>query len=167
MIIYLKGGLNFHMWFLLFRYTNIIPFDHNRVQLHTPINGTDYINASNITGINADLLASRESRYKDTAIKLNNPPNFKSESNPARFSNINFIASQGPLPNTCVHHLQMIFEQKVDFVIMLTRCEERAAKDGEKKGIEWLLFFNFIYIHKNTILISDSFTVIQRFCFEI
>ena len=97
--------------------------------------------------MNADPLAARESRYKDTAFKLNNPPNFKSESNPARFSNINFIASQGPLPNTCVHHLQMIFEQKVDFVIMLTRCEERAAKDGEKKGIEWLLFFNFIYIH--------------------
>ena len=133
----LRSGNNFHMSLLLFRYTNIIPFDHNRVQLQTPINGTDYINASHITGMNADPLAARESRYKDTAFKLNNSPNIKSELDPARFSNINFIASQGPLPNTCLHHLQMIFEQKVDFVIMLTRCEERAAKDGEKKGIEY------------------------------
>ena len=113
------------MSLLLFRYTNIIPFDHNRVQLQTPINGTDYINASHITGMNADPLAARESRYKDTAFKLNNSPNVKSESNPARFSNINFIACQGPLPNTLTHHLQMLHENKVDIVVMLTRCKEK------------------------------------------
>ena len=38
------------------------------------------------------------------------------------------MACQGPLPNTCVDHLQMIHEQKVDIVVMLTRLEEALAK---------------------------------------
>ena len=42
----------------------------------------------------------------------------------ARFSNINFFASQGPLQNTCVHHLQMIFEHDIDIVILLTKLKE-------------------------------------------
>ena len=41
---------------------------------------------------------------------------------------ISFMACQGPLPNTCVDHLQMIHEQKVDIVVMLTRLEEALAK---------------------------------------
>jgi protein tyrosine phosphatase len=47
---------------------------------------------------------------------------------PARFLNINFFASQGPLPNTCAHHLQMIFENNIDFVIMLTKVTEEDGK---------------------------------------
>ena len=48
--------------------------------------------------------------------------------NTALFSNINFVASQGPLPNTCVHHLQMIYDNKVDLVIMLTKLTERSKR---------------------------------------
>ena len=34
------------------------------------------------------------------------------------------IATQGPLPNTIVHFLQMICEQKVDAIVMLTNIVE-------------------------------------------
>ena len=42
--------------------------------------------------------------------------------------NISFISCQGPLTNTCDKHLQLIFEQKIDAVVMLTRLEEANAK---------------------------------------
>ena len=90
--------------------------------------------------MNADPIACRESRYMDTAFKLSNVHPVLTEWKPEKFSNINFIASQGPLPNTCVHHLQMIFELEIDFVIMLTKCEE-----GEKKGKKPTLPSNFSF----------------------
>ena len=90
--------------------------------------------------MNADPIACRESRYMDTAFKLSNVHPVLSEWKPEKFSNINFIASQGPLPNTCKHHLQMIFELEIDFVIMLTKCEE-----GEKKGKKPTLPSNFSF----------------------
>ena len=34
------------------------------------------------------------------------------------------IASQGPLPNTVVHFLQMIVEQKIDSIVMLCKSLE-------------------------------------------
>ena len=34
------------------------------------------------------------------------------------------IATQGPLPNTVVHFLQMICEQKIDIIVMLTKTVE-------------------------------------------
>ena len=45
--------------------------------------------------------------------------------------NISFISCQGPLPNTCDKHLQLILEQKIDAVVMLTRLEEANAKRKE------------------------------------
>ena len=83
--------------------------------------------------MNAEPLACRESRYMDTAFKLSNVHPIQSEWKPEKFSNINFIASQGPLPNTCKHHLQMIFELEIDFVIMLTKCEEYDKNDMKGK----------------------------------
>ena len=115
-----------------FRYPNIKPYDFNRVRLKTPINGTDFINASHITGTNANPYQNRESRFMDMSLKISKNtkhPNNNS-GDPARFLNINFFASQGPLPNTCAHHLQMIFENNIDFVIMLTKVAEE-----ENKGI--------------------------------
>ena len=128
----------------IFRYNNITPFDHNRVRLQTPINGSDYINASHITGKNSELVSVRESRYKDMSQKLSSQHKTHSPQtnlDSARFSNINFIASQGPLPNTCVHHLQMIFEQEIDLVIMLTKCEE------SEKGTDIKISNFFILLH--------------------
>ena len=34
------------------------------------------------------------------------------------------IATQGPMPNTIIHFLQMICEQKIDAIVMLTRTFE-------------------------------------------
>jgi protein tyrosine phosphatase len=44
-------------------------------------------------------------------------------------SRVSFFASQGPLPHTVAHHLQMIQEQRPCAVIMLTKLEE-AARNG-------------------------------------
>ena len=35
------------------------------------------------------------------------------------------IATQGPLPRTIVHFLQMIVEQKIDAVVMLSKTSEK------------------------------------------
>ena len=43
------------------------------------------------------------------------------------------IATQGPLPNTCVHHLQMILEQKIDVVVMLSKLEEPAHEGKQRR----------------------------------
>ena len=79
-----------------------------------PVCECDYINASEIT--NANL-------YVGTHIgkmKLS--------------SNISFMISQGPMTNTCIHHLQMIHEQRVDIVVMLTTLED-ASDRGKYPGI--------------------------------
>jgi protein tyrosine phosphatase len=34
------------------------------------------------------------------------------------------IACQGPLPNTIVHFCQMLVEQNVKVIVMLTKCNE-------------------------------------------
>ena len=109
---------------LRFRY-NILPFDYNRVRLKTPINGTDYINASYITGIKSNQLQGKSNDNERRSVNHS--------SDLARFSNINFFASQGPLPNTCAHHLQMIFENDIYIVIMLTKIKE-ADRFGDHIG---------------------------------
>ena len=94
------------------RYPNIFPYDNNRVVLQSPISGVNYINASHITGGKSGHITSR-------ALIEEQP-----QTNVARFENLNIIASQGPLPNSCAHHLQMIFENKLEIVLMLTKLKE-------------------------------------------
>ena len=109
------------------RRPNIHPYDFNRVRLKTPINGEDYINASVITGPGANL----EGEYfpsSETPPDDNVKDYVKDPDDPSRWSNINFIACQGPLPETTVHHLQMIFENKIDIVVMLTACQEKEQR---------------------------------------
>ena len=98
-----------------FRYPNILPYDFNRVKLKAAINGMDYINASFITGIHS---GSNEFKTSGQITKTD------FQDFPARFSNISFLASQGPLANTCAHHLQMILENNIQLVIMLTKIRE-------------------------------------------
>ena len=116
-----------------FRYPNILPYDFNRVKLKTAINGMDYINASFITGIHS---GSNECKTTGQIIKTD------FQDFPARFSNISFLASQGPLANTCAHHLQMILENNVQLVIMLTKIRE-----GDGRGEVTLLQITFSSIH--------------------
>ena len=102
-----------------YRFTNIQPYDFNRVKLKNKIDGMDYINASHITG--------EQARHPDNvgSIDIIDDDVKDDKENSARFSNINFIASQGPLPNTITHHLQMLHENKVDIVVMLTNLKEK------------------------------------------
>ncbi|KRX15076.1 Tyrosine-protein phosphatase 1 [Trichinella nelsoni] len=78
------------------RYTNVLPYDHNRVILnnnHSKKN--DYINASFVNV-----------RLADTDICLN------------------YIATQAPMENTVDDFWQMIWEQNVHTVVMLTDLYE-------------------------------------------
>ena len=83
-----------------------------------PAEDVDYINASYITG-NASKIAGT-SVQDELYTNVGEDPD-----NPARWSNINFIACQGPLPDTTTHHLEMISENKIDIVVMLTRVQEK------------------------------------------
>uniref|UniRef100_A0A336L4J4 protein-tyrosine-phosphatase n=1 Tax=Culicoides sonorensis TaxID=179676 RepID=A0A336L4J4_CULSO len=73
------------------RYSNIHPFDHNRVVLKMDDGDSDYINASYIDG-------------------------FKQERE--------YIACQGPKPETCNDFWRMILENKVESIVMLTSFKE-------------------------------------------
>ena len=86
--------------------------------MKAPANDVDYINASFITGkaSGTPLTPVQDHLNKNVG---------EDPDNPARWSNINFIACQGPLPDTTTHHLEMISENKVDIVVMLTRVQEK------------------------------------------
>ena len=77
---------------------NILPYNKNRVKLQDPIDGCDYVNASWITA------------------------GIYSENIPC--SNIAFMACQGPMKNTSPHHWQMIYENDVNIIVMLTKFKE-------------------------------------------
>ena len=49
------------------------------------------------------------------------------------------IAAQGPLANTVVHFLQMIVEQNIEAIVMLTKLSETSVK-GTAKEIHAMLF---------------------------
>ena len=79
----------------------------------------NYVNASHITGEQA------KNPDNPGSIDVMDDDVKDDKENPARFSNINFIACQGPLPNTIQHHLQMLYENKADIVVMLTNLKEK------------------------------------------
>ena len=71
-----------------------------------PINGRDYINASQIL-----------------------PSNYSEPDRLSLLPKLSFIAAQGPMEETTSHFLQMIYEQRVDIVVMLTQLEEKEGID--------------------------------------
>ena len=80
----------------------VLPYDHSRVPLEEDIDGIDYINASWIH--NRQQIGRLASQKDDCGQK--------------------FIATPDPLSNTIIHFLQMITEQKVDAIVMLTNLPE-------------------------------------------
>ncbi|XP_028404578.1 receptor-type tyrosine-protein phosphatase N2-like [Dendronephthya gigantea] len=76
------------------RYSDVLPYDHNRVKLRDTSNatGSDYINASYI---------------------IDDDPR-----NPA------YIATQGPLASTVADFWQMVWEQGVVIIVMLTKLAD-------------------------------------------
>ena len=87
----------------IFRYRNILPYDFNRVRLIESIDGCDYINASWIAF---------------DSISLNDWMQPK----------VTFVAAQGPMLHTTEHFLEMLFDHKIDIVIMLTDIIESKNK---------------------------------------
>ncbi|OUC40052.1 Protein-tyrosine phosphatase [Trichinella nativa] len=80
------------------RFTNILPYDHNRVKLIAVDDddpGSDYINANYISGFNSP----RE-----------------------------YIATQGPMLSTRGHFWRMVWEQHVEAIVNLTRCIEKGRE---------------------------------------
>ena len=73
------------------------------VKLRTPIDNMDYLNASWISDNTTDV------HENDGNI-------------------VTFIASQGPNSTTCAHHLQLIYENHIDIIVMLTKCREQGGK---------------------------------------
>ena len=84
---------------LNFRYPDLVPYVLNRVKLSDPINDSDYVNAS--------------------WIKMENPSEYQGNK-----ITTCFIASQGPLLNTCPQHLQMIYRNQIDLVVSLTKTDD-------------------------------------------
>ena len=72
------------------------------------IDGCDYINASMV------LPSSHNASKRDSVLPKD--------------LTVSFIACQGPTKHTYVHHLQMIFEQKVEMVITLAEPKENGGK---------------------------------------
>ena len=77
-----------------------LPFDNNRVKLQNTTDGNDYINATWI-------VSSYEDTTYDEVVYSDYVPYLK----------IDFIVGQTPLPNTKLHHYQMIHENEVNVEI--------------------------------------------------
>ena len=96
------------------RYINIHPYDFNRIKLESSSTGCDYVNGTHITGIKSEKSSSESTPIID-----------RSRSNDySKYDNINFLASQGPLPETLEHHWQAMYENDVDIIVMLTKLTE-------------------------------------------
>lgn len=82
------------------RYTDVLPYEDSRVVLgggvRSPMDGSDYINASHVHTDPLDPLIPR------------------------------YLAAQGPLTETAEQFWEMVWEQRVGAVIMLTREVERS-----------------------------------------
>ena len=101
-VCYVKKLFQIYDYFIN-RFSNILPYDHNRVKLRKAVDGCDYVNASWIT----EGSHNKRQTYKDVSC-----------------SGISFMSSQGPTEYTTPHHLQMIYENNVDIIVMLTKLEE-------------------------------------------
>lgn len=103
------------------RYGNIIPYDNNRVVLSKPVNDCDYINASWVRGF-------EDRKWVTDALTMIKPELI------LRLKR--FIACQGPLDHTIPHFWQMVLENKVGLIVMLTKLKEKSG------GSEWCLSLN-------------------------
>jgi len=95
------------------RYKNILPYDYTRVILKKPMSFKNEDNNSDADYINANYI---KLVYEDTTIS----PRTK----PVPHSKI-YIATQGPLPNTINDFWWMVWQEKSDCILMVTKEIER------------------------------------------
>ena len=124
------------IWF--FRYKNILPYDHTRIQLKDEIEigeeTCDYVNASWIT-------------MTDEIQKITNPSGKRKSMAPnGPCKDVSFLASQGPTKLTNPHFLQMVHEQKADAIVMLTRLVETVGQGIFSFGeAAFLIYYGILY----------------------
>ena len=110
------------------RFINIFPYDYNRIKLQLPISGNDYINGSHITGPLSET----------TRTSTNETPGARDSMEEglchdySKYDNINFLATQGPLPETLEQQWQAIYENDVDIIVMLTNLIEGGNEKCEQ-----------------------------------
>lgn len=77
--------------------------------------------------------------FDDNRVKLVQPVRGSNYINASWIQGQREIVTQGPLPNTIAHFLQMILEQNVEAIVMLTPTIE-LSRDGNIRTTE-----NFFY----------------------
>jgi protein tyrosine phosphatase len=87
------------------RYTDIVPFDDNYIQL-----SSQTFTDKNTSYVNASLIEFRE--YPDNS----------------------FIATQAPRPNTIKHFWHMVIQAEVKVIVMITRLVEGSGSSRKKKA---------------------------------
>lgn len=106
------------------RYKNILPFDYTRVILKRPIH---FVNNSSVSeGINSSTDVEKDSDYINANyIKLvEDDTTISPRSKPVPHSKV-YIATQGPLPNTVNDFWWMVWQEKSDCIVMMTKEIER------------------------------------------
>jgi protein tyrosine phosphatase len=113
------------------RYTDIIPFDHNRVKLHYP--SPLSTSRTNSRTHSRRSSAASAGNYSSQINSANNSPNCR-PATPSLSDYINasyvslldreYISTQGPLQNTIADFWSMVWDQDCRTLVMLTREEE-------------------------------------------
>ena len=104
------------------RYANVLPYVKNRVKLKTPMDGSDFINASHISLESRPHAVSPPASAKKFANRL-------SSSERSLLSQSRYIATQGPRSSEYSHFWSMIMHESVGdvaVIVMLTKFHEGA-----------------------------------------
>jgi len=102
------------------RYLNVLPVSQHRVSLKElcECENNSYINASRINFQSFPYLQQNEQFSSTFPLKFH--------------TTCDFIATQAPLPNTFSQFYQMIWENNVPLVVMLTKLEECGRKKADQ-----------------------------------
>ena len=71
------------------------------------------------------------------------------------------IAAQGPLPSTAPHFLQMLAENEIEIVVILTKVQEENAEGGNSI----MLFLDYLLLSATLAMSYKS--ILKKECHEI
>lgn len=99
------------------RYKNILPYDYTRVILRKPLSPSSRSDTNTADKLDSDYI---NANY----IKLVDEEMISRQTKPVPHSKI-YIATQGPLPNTVNDFWWMVWQEKSDCILMVTKEVER------------------------------------------